>query len=376
MNGRNLKILIAPNSMKGSMSAFEFADVVEAAFLKHSSDFTIRKVPVADGGDYTGEVLRHALKAVPVEVTVNDPLGRKVVAQFALSGNTAIIEMADASGMKLLGMDERDVMKASSYGTGELIAAAIARGCTEIVLGAGGSATVDGGAGIMEALGFEYFDKQGLKISGNGQNLINIKKVIKPEHLSDVTVKVITDVNNPLLGPEGAAAVFAPQKGAGAREVELLEGGLTNWCRLLEKSCGRRLDNIAGGGAAGGIAVPLMAYLNARVVPGTDFILDALKFEEQVQWADIVITGEGKIDSQTLNNKAPMGVATAAARAGKPVIAIGGSVDPLAAKIFTGGLFSFIPSPVSLQKAITNVRDYLFDFSLELAKILSINFQK
>ena len=191
MNKIKINVLIAPNSMKGSLSAIEFANIVEEAFLKVSPDFAIRKVPIADGGDFTGEVLRSAFNARQVEVKVKNPLGITVLSKFAMAGERAVIEMADASGIKLLKQDELDPMVASSYGTGQLIEAAILGGCTEILLGVGGSATVDGGSGMMQALGCRYFDNQGNPLEGNGMNLEKISSIVKPEMPSPVAFKKI-----------------------------------------------------------------------------------------------------------------------------------------------------------------------------------------
>lgn len=376
MSNQRLNVLIAPNSLKGSMSAFEFADIMKDAFMKVSPEFSIRKVSVADGGDFTGEVLRVALKAKIIEVTVSDPLGRPVSSRFAVAGTTAVIEMADATGIRHLKPNELNPMNTSSLGTGQLIAAAIEKGCTEILLGVGGSATIDGGTGMIQALGFKFLDADGNEIEGNGKNLPEIHTIIKPESLPQVSVKVISDVNNPLLGPEGAAAVFGPQKGATPGQVELLEEGLASWCRLLEDKCGRNLSQLQGTGAAGALALPLLAFFDAELVPGAEFILSALNFDEHVQWADIVITGEGKIDSQTLNNKAPKAVADSASRWGKPVIAVGGSVESMASDPFSAGAFSFLPGPVTLDDAIKNASFYLDSFSTQLAKNLLLFLKK
>jgi glycerate kinase len=222
MNQKKIKILVAPNSMKGSLNAFDFADLVEKAFLKISDDFLVRKVPVADGGDFTGEVLCRALNAERVETTVHDPLGRKLKAKFCKSGKKAIIEMADASGIKMLNSDELNPLETSSFGTGQMIQKAINSGCTEIFLGVGGSATVDGGMGMLEALGFQFYNENGLELKGNGKNLEDVAEIRKPQLPSDILIKVICDVDNPLLGENGAATVFGPQKGATPQMVSQL----------------------------------------------------------------------------------------------------------------------------------------------------------
>uniref|UniRef100_UPI0032168768 glycerate kinase n=1 Tax=uncultured Draconibacterium sp. TaxID=1573823 RepID=UPI0032168768 len=365
-----MKILIAPNSMKGSLSAFDFADTVECAFKQYSPDFELRKVPVADGGDFTGEVLKQSLGASNKELEVVGPLGKKVYSKYSVSGNKAIIEMADASGMKLVDPRELNPLLASSFGTGQLIKDAIKNGCTEIYLAIGGSATVDGGMGMMEALGFSFRDKNQALLPGNGGNLGLIYSVGKAKGLENITFKIICDVDNPLLGENGAAEVFGPQKGASKEMVNMLEKGLKNWADILLCESGKDLKDVEGAGAAGGIALPLIAFFNAQIVPGADFILEQLNFEKQVKWADIVITGEGKIDSQTLNNKAPFAVAKVARKYGKPVFAIGGKVDNFATDIFDG-IYSLVNGPITLEFAINNAKQLLYEFSTEFAKTIN-----
>lgn len=364
-----MNILIAPNSMKGSLNAFVFADIMEEAFHRSGDCFSIRKVPVADGGDFTGEVLRQSLDAVKIPVRVKGPLGKPVNSAFYKKEGVAVIEMADASGMKLLHSEELDPLRASSYGTGELVAAALSEGCSTILLAVGGSATVDGGAGMMEALGFSFYDDRNRKIPGNGENLSRISRIVKniPQVIPEINI--ITDVNNPLLGPNGAATVFGPQKGASSETVSLLEKGLKHWAEILEAECGKELAGLSGAGAAGGIAVPLMAFMNARIVPGAEFVLSMLNFEKHVRWADIVITGEGSVDKQTLADKAPYAVAKMARSLGKPVFAFGGKVEKEASPAFDG-LFSICQGPVTTDQAINNAGDLLNRVTAEFAKTL------
>jgi glycerate kinase len=364
-----MKVVVAPNSMKGSLNAFDFADTVEKAFLECSSEFEIRKIPVADGGDFTGEVLKRNLGAVEKQVEVVGPLSKSVLSKYTVSGTKAIIEMADASGMKLVHSSELDPLVATSYGTGQLINDAIKNGCTEIYLAIGGSATVDGGMGMMEALGFVFLDKNGSILIGNGANLSKIHTV-KPADISEnISLKIICDVDNPLLGENGAVNVFGPQKGATAEMVPILEKGLENWAQVILDETGHDLKDIEGGGAAGGMALPLLGFLNAEIVPGADFVLQQLNFAEHVSWADIVITGEGKIDSQTLNNKAPFAVAKSAKKCGKPVFAIGGKVESLNSNIFDG-VYSLVNGPLSLNYAMDNAQQLLYNFSKEFAKTI------
>lgn len=369
MNKKKINVLVAPNSMKGSLNAFEFADIVEKAFVEVSSAYSIRKVPVADGGDFTGEVLRRALNAKVVEKEVYDPLGRPVKSKYAVSGESAIIEMADASGIKLLRPGELNPMETSSFGTGQLIGEAINAGCTKILLGVGGSATVDGGLGMLEALGFRLLDKKGNLREGKGKNLLLVESIQKPVLPKNLTVKIISDVDNPLLGENGAAAVFGPQKGATPQMVLQLEEGLAHWANVLKYETGNDFSSQKGAGAAGGIALPLLAFFNAEIVSGASFVLSQVKLEETVQWADIVITGEGKIDGQTLYNKAPKAVADISRRLGKPVFAIGGAITKEASGAFDG-MFSLVPGPVSLQESLKNSSEMLYNFSFELAKLI------
>lgn len=365
-----MKILVAPNSMKGSLNAFDFADIVEQAFLNCSSKFEIRKIPVADGGDFTGEILRKNKQAENITCKVKGPLGDRISANYARFKNTAIIEMADASGMKLVLGDELNPMIANSFGTGQLIKKAMENNCTEIWLAIGGSATVDGGMGMMEALGFSFFDKNMQILHACGKNLAFVHRIQKPKYFKEISIQIISDVDNPLLGENGAAKVFGPQKGATPKMVEQLEAGLKNWAQLLKAETGFDALPVKGMGAAGGISAPLCAYFKAKMVAGTDFVLNQLNFEEEVKWADLVLTGEGKIDSQTLNNKAPFGVLQMAKKYQKPVFAIGGKIEKEGAQAFNAS-FSFVNGPLSLDSAIKNVKTLLYDFSFELAKTIN-----
>ncbi len=375
MENNKINILVAPNSMKGSLSAFDFTNIVEKAFNDCSDIFLVRKVPVADGGDFTGEVLQRNFQASEIKKEVQGPLGEKIQSRYFISGDKAIIEMADASGMKLIGSAQLNPLKASSFGTGELIADAITKGCNQIFIAIGGSATVDGGAGMLEALGFRFLGTDGRSLTGNGANLSAIRKIQYPDVLPDITINIICDVDNPLLGDNGAAYVFGPQKGATTEMLPLLDGGLKNWCKILETMSGKKLARVSGAGAAGGMSLPLIAFFDAKIVPGADFVLEQLAFEKQVKWADIVITGEGKIDGQTLNNKAPLAVAKMARKFSKPVFAIGGAVEKEAAVAFDG-VFSLVNSPMKLEQAMENAQELLYFSSYELAKTVKTLFTK
>lgn len=342
-----MRILVAPNSMKGSLDAISFAKIMQMALNSVSSSFEISLLPVADGGDGTADILIHAMGLDRYEINVSDPLGRSIVAGYGLNENLAVIEMASASGMKTLRNEELNPMQASSFGTGELIADAIKHGVSEVWLGLGGSATVDGGTGLLEALGFRFFDQSDKLVKGNGAGLSEIRRIEFPEKefASHVRFKLICDVDNPLLGDDGAARVFAPQKGATPEMVEELEFGLENWRSVLMQHNKNDYSTENGAGAAGGISVALCALLNAEIVSGADFILDKLHFNEYAEWADLIITGEGKLDSQSLNKKAPYVVASRARELGKTVFAIVGSHDDGVMEPFSR-VFSLVNSKV------------------------------
>lgn len=367
-----MNILIAPNSMKGSLSSIRFADLIGQAFTDADpSFFRVRKVPVADGGDDTATVLMRALGMRSLGTVVADPLGRPVRASFGYAGDTAVIEMANASGMKLLSGEELNPLKTSSYGTGQLILEAIRRGASKIYIGVGGSATADGGSGMLEALGVRFYDSEGMLLTANGGNLrliskIDCKGLLLPVNME---VKVICDVENPLLGNFGAARTFGPQKGATPEMVEMLEQGLANFAQIAQTVTGKEIASLKSSGAAGGISAGLAAFLHAEIVPGADFVLDTISFDQEVQWADLVITGEGKIDNQTCWNKAPYAVAKRAVKGRKPVIALAGSVESLDQRIFDAA-FSVVNRPCTLEEAISNADKLVYDTARELASWL------
>jgi glycerate kinase len=368
-----MNILVAPNSMKGSLSAYQFAGLIEKAFNDAvPAFFNIRKLPVADGGDDTANVLIKALDLGTQTAAVTDPLGRPIRAAYGYSNGLAVIEMASASGMNLLASDELNPMKTSSYGTGMLILDAIRRGAKKIIVGIGGSATVDGGMGMLEALGIQFLDSCQLPLTGNGENLGKIHQIITSNLLihNDIEIIVISDVDNLLLGTEGAARVFGPQKGATPQMVELLESNMSHYAGVIKKCIAKDVTGLKGGGAAGGISVAFSAFLNAKIVAGADYILDVISIDESIQWADLVITGEGTIDGQTLMNKAPYAVAMRARKFGKPVIGLAGSVSLTNSKLFDG-LFSIINKPMRLDEAIENVADLTYRSSVELALLIS-----
>ncbi len=325
-------ILLAFDSFKGSLTSAEVADAFEEGLRSISPNFCVKKVCMADGGEGTAEALVSTLGGEWIEVEVLDPLMRPICARYGLvdDGQTAVIEMSEASGLTLLSEEERNPLKTSTYGTGQLIADSLARGCRKILVGIGGSATNDAGTGMLSALGFRFFDAEGHLLDGCGETLERIATIdsshILPE-LKSVDIRVACDVTNPFCGPQGAAYVFAPQKGADKQMVERLDRGMHHLAMVIKQYNKVDVTNLPGAGAAGGLGGAFSALLGASLCQGVELVLDTLHFDELLKGCDLVVTGEGRIDRQTLMGKAPMGVLKAATRRGIPVIAIGGSVE-------------------------------------------------
>ena len=369
-----MRILVAPNAMKGSLSASDFADAIEEGLKLADGSTKVLKRPLADGGDGTNELLINALNGLFIPVQVHDPLGRVIVSRFGWLSESkcAVIEMAEASGLKLLATNELNPMTASSRGTGELILAAIEKGAQKIILGIGGSATVDGGIGILKALGFRLSDKSGIEINEGGEGLNQIVKIFKENvnpNILNCEIVIATDVKNPVLGNEGAATIYGPQKGATPLMVNDLESGLQNYVRILEQVSHKELVELVGGGAAGGVALPLIAFLNARMESGAELIMELLGVLDELKKCDLVITGEGCIDLQTCQGKGPAVVALAAREAGIPVIAIGGTIRDEASALFDG-IFSITDGPLSLEFAMANSYELTKCLAFQLGKII------
>lgn len=318
-------VLVAPDKFKGSLSAPEVARRLAAGLRRARPAVPIVELPIADGGDGTAEA---AIAAGwrRVEVKVAGPTGQPVTAALAMNGGTAVVEMAEASGLRLLPGGRPAPLTATSLGTGQLVAHAVRLGARRVVLGLGGSACTDGGAGLVQGLGGRLLDALGKELPPGGAALrgLHALDLRAMTDLSKVEVIIAGDVDNPLLGRTGAAAVYGPQKGAGREEVRVLEAGLRRWADLAEAASRRPARDLAGAGAAGGVGFAALTFLGARMQPGSSFMLDLLGFADRARGARLVITGEGSLDTQTLRGKAPIGVARAAARAGVPVIAVAG----------------------------------------------------
>jgi len=356
-----VKIVIAPDSFKGCLSAAEVSEAIEAGICAADSRIGCEKVPLADGGEGTVDALVHATGGRFLSAVVEGPLGDPVVAQFGILGDeeTAVIEMAAASGLLLVPEEQRDPTSTTTYGTGQLIRAALNAGCQRLIVGLGGSATTDGGAGMAQALGVRMLDSAGQEISrASGGQLRNIAEIdannIDPR-IAKCTMLVACDVDNPLLGPRGAAAVYGPQKGATSVQVEKLEAGLAHFAKLLERDVGKSVAEVPGAGAAGGLGAGLLAFCNAQLQAGIDLVLDVVKLAEKAADAELIITGEGKIDGQTAFGKAPIGALRVGQQLGIPVIAIGGSVASDTGQLNELGfaaLFSILQQPMSLSEAM------------------------
>lgn len=366
-----MKIVIVCDSFKESLSALQVADAIEDGFRDIYPRATYVKLPAADGGEGTAESLVIATGGRMQARIVTGPLGTPVEAAFGIlgDGRTAIVEMAAAAGLMLVPRDRRDPLAATTCGVGELILAALDSGCRHIILGLGGSATNDGGAGMAQALGVSLRDDAGADLPFGGGALARLARIdlsgLDPR-LAGCRVEVACDVDNPLTGPLGASAIFGPQKGATPDMVRRLDDNLALYARAIAAATGNRVDTVPGAGAAGGMGAAALAFLGGVLRPGVDIVMDALGLDAIVADADLVITGEGRIDGQTVHGKAPIGVARIARRHGRPVIGIAGALGADAAAVHVHGIdavFSVVNRPCTLEEALaeaaTNVHSPL-----------------
>jgi len=360
--GLPMKIVIAPDSYKESLSALEVASAIEAGFREIFPEADYVKIPVADGGEGTVEAMVAATQGNIVRLTVTGPLGKPVEAFYGLSGDerTAFIEMAAASGLELVPAAQRDPLITTSFGTGELIKDALDRGVDHFIIGIGGSATNDGGSGMMQALGAQLLDEHGKQIAYGGGALPQLARIDIEQldtRIKQCRFEVACDVSNPLTGDKGASAIFGPQKGATPELVQQLDKALEHYANLIHRDLDIDVLHIDGGGAAGGMGAALHAFFQAELRSGIEIVTEALGLAEQVKDADLVITGEGRIDSQSINGKVPIGVAKVAKQFNKPVIGIAGSLTADVGVVHQHGLdavFSVLFSICSLDDALAN----------------------
>lgn len=378
-----MKIIIAPDSFKESMSAALAVDAVKKGFQTVFPDAEYVNLPIADGGEGTVDALIAAIGGKRITRKVQGPLNQWVSATYGLldQGQTAVIEMAEASGLMLVAAKDRNPMLTSSYGTGELIKDALARGAKQIILGIGGSATVDGGVGMLQALGCIFYDAQQQVLGQGGQVLERITAIdlsgLDPR-LKACQIDVACDVDNPLVGERGAAAVFGPQKGATAEMVLLLEKGLNQFAEVIQQTTGKDYRHLAGGGAAGGISVAAAAFMGAKLKSGIDIVIDAVNLEKELIDADLVIVGEGSMDGQTSGGKAPLGIAKVAAKHHVPVIALSGVLGKGVEALHEEGIdafFSILPRLCPLEEALSEGATNLQQAAYNVAKVLQLGQQ-
>ncbi len=356
-----MKVLVAPDKFKGTLSALGVAEALAEGLRSADPGLDISICPAADGGEGTMQAMVDALGGRLVARQVSGPLGDPVEARFGIvKDTTAIIEMAQASGLALLPPAALDPMRASTRGTGQLINAALDEGCRRLIVGIGGSATVDGGAGMAQSLGARLLDATGTQIAPGGGGLCALERIDASDMCprpDDATVLVASDVVSPLLGPAGAARVFGPQKGATPEQVEQLERCLSRYADVLERDLGVDLRDEPGAGAAGGLGAGLMAFLHASIRPGVEVVLEALDFEKRLAGVDLVVTGEGRIDGQTAAGKTPVGVARAAKKRGIEVIAVAGQRGEGAEKVLSEGIdeiMTVVPDLCSLEQSTSH----------------------
>lgn len=373
-----MNILIAPNAFKNSASAgaaaAAIADGLEASRLRCDCV----RFPVADGGDGTAELLVAHFRGTMTPISVHDPLGRTIVAPLGMADGVAIVGMADASGLRLLQSHERAPLRTTSFGTGELIKAALERGAREFLIGVGGSATVDGGAGILQALGAQLLDADSMPLPAEAEALRRLEAIDLSgldTRLRDCRMTILCDVDNPLLGANGAAFVFGPQKGATPQDVQALETALVRFSEAVSRRCGIDISALPGGGAAGGVAAGLHGVLGAKLVRGAEYFLEVTRFNDALASADLVFTGEGSIDEQTLKGKAPYEVARRARQREIPVVALAGMV-PLAPSAGLRACFdALLPineRPSDIRDAMKHTLDNLKRTACEIGNLLAL----
>lgn len=375
-----MKIVIAPDSYKESLSAADVAQAIRRGFREVFPDAQYACVPMADGGEGTVEAMVSATQGNVLSAQVTGPLGKPVTARWGISGdgNTAFIEMAEASGLALVPETQRNPLLTTSRGTGDLILQALAYGVRVIIIGIGGSATNDGGAGMLQALGARLLDASGNDIGNGGGCLANLHHIdlsALDKRLAQCAIRVACDVTNPLLGERGASRVFGPQKGATEAMIQTLDRALAHFAGVIENTLGVDITPVAGGGAAGGMGAALMAFLHAELRSGSEIIADALNLETYIRDCTLVVTGEGRLDSQSINGKVPVGVARIARKYSKPVIGIAGSLTADVGVVHQHGIdavFSVLTSAVTLEQALKNAADNIYRASRNIAATLRI----
>jgi glycerate kinase len=380
MEVAHMRIVIAPQSLKGSLTAAEAGQAIANGVRAVYPDADLDIVPVADGGEGTVQALVDATGGEVVQQTVTGPLGEPVLAFFGLlgDGRTAAIEMAAAAGLPLVPPELRDPRITTTYGVGELILAALDRGCRHFIIGIGGSATNDGGAGMAQALGASLLAEDGKEIEPGGAALATLARISTAAldaRLQECTIEVASDVNNPLCGPTGASAVYGPQKGATPEMVAELDAALAHYSQVIERDLGQVVRDIHGAGAAGGLGAGLIAFLHATLRPGAQIVIEAVGLEERVRTANLVITAEGQLDSQTAYGKSVGAVAAVAKRYGLPVLALAGGLGDNYQTVYALGVdaVSVLPSgPMTLEYAMQHAAELMSSATERMLRILRV----
>lgn len=375
-----MRILIAPDSFKECLAAEEVAERIAEGIGRVAPDAQIITLPLSDGGEGLVKTLTAAMDGQMLCREVTGPLHQRVRAGWGLvGGDTAIIEMAEASGLALVPAAGRNPLKATTFGTGELIRAALEQGCTRLIIGIGGSATNDGGAGMAQALGVRLLDAQGEEIAPGAAGLLELASIdmsAVDQRLAHTEIKVACDVTNPLCGPRGAARVYGPQKGAAAAEVELLEQALSRLAEVVKRDMGLDICAVPGAGAAGGLGAGLMAFTGARLQPGLELVLDILQFDSRLSdGLDLIITGEGEINGQSLYGKVPVGVARRARKYGIPVLAVVGNIGPEAGQVYAEGItavMSIAPGPISREESLARAGVLIADATERALRLIRV----
>jgi glycerate 2-kinase len=375
-----VKIVIAPQAFKGSLHAGEVAEAIARGVRQVFPQAVLAVLPIADGGEGTVEALVRSTNGEFIQDVVTGPLGQKVTATWGITGggDTAVIEMAAASGLPLIRREERNPALTTSYGTGELIRHALDRDVRRLIIGIGGSATNDGGAGMAEALGVRFLDSRGIPLARGGLALKGLDRIdasgLDPR-VRGVEVVVASDVNNPLCGPNGASAVYGPQKGASPEMVGILDRALHDYASILRRDLGVDVRDVPGAGAAGGMGAGLLAFLHARLCPGVEIVFDAIRIDEALADADFVITGEGRMDSQDIYGKAPVAVAQRARRRGIPTVAIVGSTGRDYRIVFNYGIDAVIGTvnrPMALDRAINEGTRLITEAAMRACRLVRV----
>lgn len=375
-----MHIVIAPNAFKGSLTSGEAAQCIAEGLKKSALSCTLKQIPIADGGDGTAHLISKKLSAKTLHVVIHDPLGKKITASYGWEEKTktAIIEMADASGIRLLKTEQLNPLKSNTRGTGELIKSALDKGAKKIIIGLGGSATVDGATGLLSELGVRFLNKPGRELTELPKGLLALNRIDVSDmdrRLKDCEIILLCDVTNKLLGKNGAAAVFGPQKGADKKAVALLEKCLYQLNKIVKKDLRVDMDSFKHGGTAGGVAATMAAFTNAKSVSGISYYLDIMSFDNELKNANLLITAEGTLDAQTLEGKGPFGVAEKAIQHKIPVIVLAGQVPQKPGKElheYFNAIFPIGNKPSSIQEAIENTAEDLERTACELGNLLAL----